>query len=169
MTHPLQQLINSAEGFLVIGDSANERFPGYSYNAYTQANKRFYCLDLGGLTESRGPTKGGKVYTSVAELPDQVGELCIIWVKPGRAKEAVDLARQAGCSQVWFSFQTGHREAVKHARDLGLQVVEIGRCPVYYLDDAPGACAAHTLMTKVSGTWKRPPQTDEDAKRRELW
>ena len=50
-----------------------------------------------------------------------------------------------------------------------MTVVEIGRCPVYYLDDAPPACAAHTALTKLSGSWRKPPQTDADAKRREMW
>ena len=75
----------------------------------------------------------------------------------------------AGCTRVWFSFQTGHRDAVARARELGMEVVEIGRCPVYYLDGAPAACKAHTAMTKVSGTWRRPPQLDAEAERRELW
>ncbi len=76
-------MINNADGFYINGDSGNDRFPGFSSNAYTKTNKRFFCLDLGGLTASRGPTKGGKVYTSVAELPaDQVGDLAILWVKP---------------------------------------------------------------------------------------
>ncbi len=43
------------------------------------------------------------------------------------------------------------------------------RFPVYYLKDKPTACAAHTLMVKASGSYRRPPQTDSDAKRRELW
>ncbi len=170
MSHPLTDVINSADGFLVIGDSGNDRFPGFSYNAYTRTNKRFFCLDLGGLTASRGPTKGGRVYTSVAELPaGQVGDLAILWVKPRDSKGAVDLAHEAGCTRIWFSFQTGHVEAVQHARDLGMTVVEIGRCPVYYLDDAPAGCKAHTLIARVSGTWKRPPQLDATADRRELW
>ena len=58
--HPLEKTIRDAEGLVLIGDSSEDRFPGYSYNAYTQIGKRFYCLDLGGLTESRGPTTGGK-------------------------------------------------------------------------------------------------------------
>ena len=49
-----------------------------------------------------------------------------------------------------------------------MEVVEIGRCPIYYLDDKPTVCKVHTAMVKLSGTYKRPPQTDSDAKRREL-
>ncbi len=167
--HPLAQLLHDADGFLVIGDSANDRFPGFSYNAYTKAGKRFYCLDLGGLTESRGPTKGGKVYTRVDDLPEDRDDLTILWVKPRQAKNAVDVAHRAGCKRIWFSFQTGHRDAVAHARSLGMEIVEIGRCPVYYLDGAPAICAAHTLMARISGTRRRLPQLDADAKRRELW
>lgn len=167
--HPLQKIVADADGFVLIGDSANERFPGYSYNAFTQTGKRFYCLDMGGLTASRGPTKGGKVYTSVAELPEERDDLAVIWVKPRDASKAVDLAHEAGCKRVWFSFQTGHRDAVAKARELGMEVVEIGRCPVYYLDGPPAVCAAHALMAKVSGTRARPPQLDADADRRELW
>ena len=52
-----------------------------------------------------------------------------------------------------------------------MEVVEIGRCPVYYLraDGVPGPCKAHALITRLTGTWKRPPQLEPEAKRRELW
>lgn len=167
--HPLEKSIRDADGLVLIGDSSEDRFPGYSYNAYTQIGKRFFCLDLGGLTESRGPTAGGKVYTSVTELPEGRGDLAVIWVKPRSATKAVEVAHSAGCKRVWFSFGTGHRDAVARACELGMDVVEIGRCPVYYLADKPKACAAHTALVKATGTYRRPPQLDSHAKRRELW
>lgn len=169
MAHPLETVINSSEGFVLIGESGADRFPAFSYNAYTKAGKKFYCLDLDGLTESRGKTQGGPVYASVDELPDDRDDLAIIWVRPRTAVRAVEVAHQAGCKRVWFSFKSGHRDAVARARELGIEVVEIGRCPIYYLDDKPGVCKAHTAMVKLSGTYKRPPQTDSDAKRRELF
>ena len=167
--HPLEKTIRDADGLVLIGDSSEDRFPGYSYNAYTQIGKRFYCLDLGGLTESRGPTRGGAVYTSVEDLPEDRDDLAIIWVKPRSAERAVEVAHSAGCKRVWFSFGTGHRNAVAKARELGMEVVEIGRCPVYYLAKKPLACSAHTFLVKATGTYRRPPQTDSGAKRRELW
>ena len=169
MTHPLHDLINSAQGFLLIGESGKGRFPAYSYYAYTKVGKRFYCLDLDGLEQSRGKIKGGKVYASVADLPEELGDLAIIWVHPYSAARAVDLAREAGCTRVWFSFGAGHRDGVTRARELGLEVVEIGRCPIYYLDGKPPGCRAHTAIVKLSGTWKKEPQTDASAKRREMW
>lgn len=167
--HPLEKTIRDAEGLVLIGDSSEDRFPGYSYDAYTKIGKRFYCLDLGGLTESRGPTTGGKVYTSVDELPEDRDDLAIIWVKPGSAARAVEVAHTAGCKRVWFSFGTGHRNAVARARELGMEVVEIGRCPIYYLANKPKACAAHTLLVKATGSYRRQPQLDSSTKRRELW
>ena len=169
--HPLEKVISEANGFVVIGDSSADRFPGYSYHAYTQMQKPFYCIDLGGLAQSRGPTTGGKVYHTVEELPDDRDDLAVLWVHPHRAVEAVELAHRAGCTRVWFSFQTGHRDAVARAGELGMEIVEIGRCPVYYMDDdgKPAGCKAHTAVTKISGSYKRPPQLDPDAKRRELW
>ena len=169
MAHPLETVINEAEGFLIIGESNADRFPGFSYNAYTKAGKRFYCLDLDGLTESRGPTKGGKVYPSPETLPDDVGDLAILWTSRKSAARAVEIAHQAGCTRVWFSFGAVHDDAVAQAKALGMEIVEIGRCPVYYLKDKPGPCAGHTLMTKVTGTWRRPPQTEVSDKNRELW
>lgn len=168
MTHPLEEIVREAEGFLVIGDSSHDRFPAFSYHAYTSAGKRFYCIDLGGLTESRGATSGGKVYTAVDELPDDVGDLAMIWVHPHTAARAVEYAAAAGCKRVWFSFNTGHRDAVARAREMGLEVVEIGRCPLLYLDGAPAPCRGHRLLTKVSGLYAKPPQIDENAKRREM-
>ena len=169
--HPLTPVISEADGFVLIGDSSADRFPAMSYNVYSKTGRRFFCLDMGGLTESRGGTKGGVVYTRVADLPDDVGDLAIIWVHPHRSAEAVDLAVQAGCRRVWFSFGAGHREGVARAREAGLEVVEIGRCPVYYLeaDGIPAPCRAHALITRLTGTWKRPPQLEAEAKRRELW
>ncbi len=168
MSHPLQDIINNAENFLLIGESEGGRFPGLSYSAYSKAGRKFYCLDLDGMTESRGPVKGGRVYTSVEELPAERGELAVIWVLPRTAVRAVEVAHEAGYSKVWFSFKTGHRGGVARARELGMEVVEIGRCPVYYMDDTPGPCKMHTAMVKLSGTWKRAPQLDPDAKRREI-
>lgn len=169
MNHPLHDVINQADGFLLIGESKAGRFPALSFHAYTQAGKRFYALDLDGMTESRGMTKGARVYTSLDELPAERGDLAIIWVLPKTAVRAVELAHQAGCTRVWLSFQTAESQAVARARELGMTVVEIGRCPVYYLDDQPGACKAHTLLTRVSGTLNRPPQTEVATPRRELW
>jgi predicted CoA-binding protein len=168
-THPLQQILDSADGFVLIGDSSEDRFPAYSYDSYTRAGKRFHCLDLGGVTESRGPTKGGKVYTSVDELPADRSDLAIIWVTPKSASNAVQIAHSAGCKRVWFSFGTGHRDAVAKAGELGMEVVEIGRCPVYYLDGGSVACKAHRMMVRVTGTRRKAPQLDPDAKHREIY
>lgn len=169
MSHPLEAIINQAEHFLLIGDSAADRFPALSYDAYTKAGKSFYCFDYGGLSESRGPTTGGKVYASIEDIPAERGDLAIIWVHPHRAKEAVELAHGAGYTKVWFSFKTGHPDAVERATELGMEVLEIGRCPVYYLAEKPRACAGHAMMTKVTGSYSKPPQLDPKAKRRELW
>ena len=49
-----------------------------------------------------------------------------------------------------------------------MEEVEIGSCPIYYLDDKPGVCKAQTLMVKVSGAYDKPQQIDPAAKRREL-
>ena len=168
MTHSLEDIIRQAEGFVLIGDSSRGRFPAQSYHCYTKVGKKFTCLDLGGLTESRGATKGGKVYTSVDELPDDRHDLAIIWVTKGQLKRAIDVAVEAGCKRVWFSFKSFDVEAVDYARENGLEVVEIGRCPVYFLDKMTPACRMHTLLVKLSGTYRKPPQTDTSAKRREM-
>jgi hypothetical protein len=169
VSHPLEDVIRNADKFVMIGDSSQGRFPAASFHCYTQVGKPFYCLDLGGLTESRGKSPGLKVYTSVEELPDDHGDLAVIWVKPRAAANAVELAHQAGCKRVWFSFQTGHRDAVAKAHELGMEVVEIGRCPVHFLAEQTPACRGHTVLLKLTGAYDRPPQTEPDAKRRELW
>lgn len=162
MKHPLAEVVRGADGFVLIGDSSQDRFPGYSYSAYTHAGKRFYCLDMGGLTESRGPLQGGKVYTAVDQLPEDRDSLAVVWVKPRRSTEAVELAHEAGCTRIWFSFHTAHPTAIERAEALGMEVVEVGRCPVYYLDGAPLACRAHAGLVRLSGTARRPPQRTLD-------
>ncbi len=170
MSHPLEDIIRTSEGFVLIGDSTGDTFPAMSFHAYNQSGKRFYCIDLGGLTESRGKAGGQPLYT-VETLPSDHDDLAVIWTKPRRAREAVDVALAAGCKRVWFSFQCGHKEAVAHARDSGMEVVEIGRCPVHYLPhgDLPAGCKWHARMTKLTGTYGKPPQVDAEAKRRELY
>lgn len=169
MSHPLEDVIRNADRFVLIGDSSQGRFPATSFHCYSQVKKPFYCLDLGGLRESRGKSPGLKVYPDVASLPEDRGDLAVIWVKPRSASNAVDAAHEAGCKRVWFSFQTGHRDAVSRARELDMEVVEIGRCPVHYLADQLPSCRGHTMLLKLTGSYKRPPQTDPDAKRREMW
>jgi hypothetical protein len=169
MSHPLEDIIRGADGFVLIGDSSEGRFPAQSFHCYTAVGKKFHCLDLGGLAASRGFTKGGTVYISVADLPDDRADLAIVWMKPHSAKRGVDAAHEAGCKRIWFSFQTGHPDAVAHARALGMEVVEIGRCPVYYLADMVPVCRAHTVLVKLSGSYNKPPQTEASGKRRELW
>ena len=169
MAHPLEDVMREADGFVLIGDSSKGRFPAMSYHAYTRAKKRFYCLDLGGTASSRGPTKGGTVYTSVGALPEERGDLAILWVLPDDAVRAVDVAHEAGCRRVWFNFKTATTAAVERARELDLEVVEIGRCPVHFLADQPSACKGHTLLLKLTGSYRRPPQRDAGARRRELW
>jgi hypothetical protein len=169
MSHPLEAVMAAAEPLVIIGDSSQGRFPAQSFHSYTSTGKRFYCLDLGGLTQSRGASAGRPVYTAVDQLPEDRGDLAIIWVKPRSAAHAVDVAHEAGCKRVWFNFQTGHPDAVARARELGLEVVEIGRCPVHYTERMVPACMAHTLLLKATGSYRRPPQTDPEAKRRELW
>lgn len=168
MTHPLETVIRNAEPFVFIGDSAEDRFPGVSYANASRKSHRVYYLDLGGLKESRGPVKGGKVYTDAAEIPSDRTDLAVIWVKPHKATQAVEIAHGLGAKRLWFSFQTGHRDAVARARALGMEIVEIGRCPVYYMEGQIGACKTHTVLVKLSGAYGKAPQTDADAKRREL-
>lgn len=139
-----------------------------SFHCYTRAHIPFYCLDLGGLTESRGPTKGGKVYTRIEDLPGDRGDLAIIWVKPHSARRAVEVAHAAGCKRVWFNFHTSRPAAVRRARELGMEVVEIGRCPAHYVVQQPLACRVHTGLLKLTRAYQLAPQTDPEARRREL-
>lgn len=166
--HKLREIIRAADGFLLIGDSESGRFPSASYNSYTRTGKRFYCLDLGGLTESRGLTRGGPVYTRIADLPDERDDLAVIWVHAYRAAEAVSLAHQAGCRRVWFSFQTATEAALALADELGMSVVEVGRCPVFFMDQQAGPCRVHTTIARLTGLLRGKPQTALASRRREL-
>lgn len=166
--HALEDIIRNAEPFLFIGDSREDRFPAMSYANCARKGQRVYYLDLGGLSASRGKAAGGKVYTEAAEIPDDRTDLAVIWVKPRSARHAVEVAHGLGARRIWFSFQTGHRHAVARARELGMEVVEIGRCPVHYMDGQVLECRAHTRLLKLSGSYRKRPQTDPDAKRREL-
>ncbi|MBK7586232.1 MAG: CoA-binding protein [Myxococcales bacterium] len=168
MTHPLEDVIRNAEPFVFIGDSGEDRFPAMSYANASKKGHRVYYLDLGGMTASRGPVKGGKVYAEPKDIPADRSDLAVVWTKPHSAKRAVDIAHELGAKRIWFSFQTGHRDAVAHARSLDMEVVEIGRCPVYYMEGQVPVCKVHTAVVKLSGSYAKPPQLDPEAKRREL-
>ncbi len=167
--HPLEAIMAEEAPVLLIGDSSNDRFPGFSYDAYTRAGKAFHCFDLGGLSASRGPTKGGVVHTRVDALPEGRGDLAIIWVTPDRVEDALDVAEQAGIRRIWFSFGTAGRRAVAAAETRGFELVEVGRCPVYYLRDKPPLCAAHAGLARLSGTRGRAPNTAHRPKLRVMW
>ena len=169
MTHPLDDVMRTADGFVVIGNSADDRFPAMSYASYVALNKRFFALDLDGITEARGPAAGGKVYPNPESLPrDDLGELAIIWVKPKQAAEAVQIAHDLGLTKIWFSFKTATEDAVDLAAELGLEVVEVGRCPVYYAGGGHMGCRLHTAAARMSGLLGKPPNLDADKDRREL-
>lgn len=166
----LADIINSAENFLLIGDSSSNRFPGMSFHCYTQANRAFHCIDLGGLDTSRGFTSGQPVLNSFDELPDDwKGELAIIWVLPVMAAECTRMAADVGCTKIWYSFMTVSPEALAVAEERGLEVVEAGRCPVFFMDGTkPLPCRMHTAAVRLTGTLGLPPQTTVSGKRREL-
>jgi predicted CoA-binding protein len=166
----LSEIINNAENFLLIGDSSSNRFPAMSFHCYTEANKSFHCIDLGGLKESRGFSGGLPVLNSIEELPEGwSGKLAIIWVLPVLAAECTRMAASVGCTQVWYSFQTASPEALKVAEEHGMEVIECGRCPVYFFEGAkPLPCRMHTAAVKLTGTIDLPRQLDLDADRREL-
>ena len=170
MNQELYDIINSTEEFLLFGDSSSDRFPGMSFHCYTRGHRSFYCIDLGGLEKSRGYTSGERVLGSIAQLPeDWSGSLAIIWVLPILAAECTRLAAEAGCTKLWYSFQTVSAEAIKVADELGLEVVEAGRCPVYFLDGPkPMPCRLHTAAVKFTGTLALPRQVDFTTARREL-
>lgn len=170
MTHPLSEIMAEERPLLLIGDSDANRFPGMSYHCYATSGREFYCLDLGKLASSRGFTRGGPVIHAVDELPETwSGDLAIIWVSPIRAAEATRVAAEAGCTRIWYSFQTATPEAVELARELGLDVVEIGRCPLYFFEgQKPLPCRLHTAVVSASGTRDLPPQTTMGDTRREL-
>lgn len=168
MSHPLEEVIRNAEPYVFIGDSAQGRFPAMSYANAARTDARIYYFDMGGLTESRGMVKGGTVYADVEDVPDDRTDLAVVWVKPRRAKDAVDVAHELGAKRVWFSFQTGHREAVERAKELGMEIVEVGRCPVYYMERQVPACRAHTLAVKLSGLYRQPPRTEASKDHREM-
>jgi hypothetical protein len=166
--HALEVVMEQSDGFVLIGDSREGRFPAMSYHCYTRARKPFHCLDLGGLTRSRGPTRGGIVYTRAADLPEPRGDLAIVWVRPASGQRAIRAAHEARCTRVWFSFGTARVDAVRLARELGMEIVELGRCPVHYLARQTPVCRIHTALLMLTGTYARPPQLDPSARRREL-
>ena len=153
MDHPLQELMRKSDGFVVIGDSSEGRFPAQSFHCYTQAKKPFYCLDLGGMTESRGFTKGGKVYTSVDELPADHSDLAIVWMKPRSAIRGVETAH-AGCKKIWSaSKRPPRRGAAPAALDGGSRDRPCGYYPNSW------GCVPRAHAAVKSADLGKPPQT----------
>ena len=170
MQHPLAAIVQTEAPLLLVGDSASERFPAMSFDCYQRQGREVYCVDLGGRTTSRGAAAGLPVYPTFDALPaDWGGELAILWVPPFRAAECTRAIAAVGCTKVWYSFHTVSPEAITTAADLQVEVVEAGRCPVFYLDGPkPMACRLHTAAARLFGMRSLPPQTTASPARREL-
>lgn len=151
MTHPLEHVMRSADGFLLIGESSQGRFPAFSYHAYTSVRKRFYCLDLAGLTESRGPTKGGNVYAPRGRVARRLR-------RPGRdlGSSAHGRGRGRACAQAECS-ASGSASSLATATPWPGCASSAWRwsrsvaAPSTTSTTKAGVCKAHTLMVKVSG------------------
>lgn len=170
MQHPLAAVINTEAPILLVGDSSSARFPAMSFNCYKRQAKPVYCVDLGGRTTSRGGSAGHAVYPSFNDLPpDWGGELAILWVPPFRAAECTRAIAAVGCTKVWYSFQTVTPEAISTAAEMAVEVVEAGRCPVFFLEGPkPLPCRLHIAAVRFSGALALPPQTTASSRRREL-
>jgi predicted CoA-binding protein len=170
MQNSLAAVINTEQPILLVGDSASARFPAMSFDCYMRQGKAVSCVDLGGRTTSRGASAGHAIYPSFDDLPpDWGGELAILWVPPYRAAECTRAVAAVGCTKVWYSFHTVTPEAISTAAELGVEVVEAGRCPVFFLKGPkPLPCRLHTAAARLFGMRSLPPQTDASATRREL-
>ena len=79
------------------------------------------------------------------------------------------MAADVGCTKIWYSFMTVSPEALAVAEERGLEVVEAGRCPVFFMDGPkPLPCRMHTAAVRLTGTLGLPRQTTISDKRREL-
>ncbi len=163
----LHDVMAETEPFLLVGDSDSERFPGMSFACYQKVGRAFCYLDLGSRDLSV-EAKGQRIFHSVEELGDWGGDLALIWVHAITAIKALELAHKAGCKRVWFSFGTGNSAAVALAAELGIQVVEVGRCPVLFLKERAGPCRVHGWFANATGLTGLPPQLDAGLSRREL-
>lgn len=152
---------------LLIGDSDSDRFPRTSFVCYQKVGKPFHYLDMG-RRDLSDYSKDHPILYSVEELGEWGGDLAIIWVHPITAVKALELAHQAGCKRVWFSFGAGNQVAVDLAGELGVEVLEVGRCPVFFLKERAGPCKVHAWLAQASGLTKLEPQLHAGPDRREL-
>ena len=74
-----------------------------------------------------------------------------------------------GLHQDLVQLRDGLPEALAVAEERGLEVVEAGRCPVFFMDGPkPLPCRMHTAAVRLTGTLGLPRQTTISGKRREL-
>lgn len=152
---------------LLIGDSDSDRFPKTSFACYQNIGKAFHYLDMG-RRDLSAHAKGQPILYGAEELGDWGGDLALVWVHPLTAVKAVELCHEAGCKRVWFSFDSANASALERAADLGIQVLEVGRCPVFFLENRTGPCRIHGWVADVVGLTDLEPQLHAGPKRREL-
>lgn len=165
--HPLRAVMAETTPFLLIGDSDSDRFPRASYACYTKIGKDFRFLDMG-RRDLSAYTQGRAVSHSPEEVQGFGGDLAVVWVHPFSVVKAVEWAHRAGCRRIWFSFGTISVAGLSRAGELGLEVLEAGRCPVYFLTERTGPCRVHGWVVDLLGVPELPPQTHAGEGRREL-
>lgn len=166
--HPLAEIMAETAPILLIGDSDSDRFPRASHANYRKAGKAFEFYDLGkrDLTQH---VDGKPVRRSLSELPEQWGgDLAILWLHPASVPAGLEVAAGAGCKRVWFSFDTGSPGGIALAERLGMQVVEVGRCPVFYMSSRHGPCAIHGGVVQLTGLLDGAPRVAFQKGQREL-
>ena len=102
-------------------------------------------------------------------------------VQRGRVTIALDRAQEEGpipLNQYWaaYVYVEDADRLCDEFRKKGIEVLlltdRVDEWVVSHMPEFEGkplVCKGHTAAVKLSGTYKRPPQTDPDAKRRELW
>lgn len=164
----LRAVMAETKPLLLIGDSDSDRFPRTSFACYQKIGKAFHYLDMGHRDLSKYAKEHPILYRTEELGEDWGGDLAVIWVHAFSAVKALELAHQAGCSRVWFSFGAGNPDAVALAGELGIEVLEVGRCPVFFLNEQAGPCMVHAWVARTFGLTELGPQLHAGPGRREL-
>jgi hypothetical protein len=163
---PLHAVMAETAPVLLIGDSSSERFPKTSFACYQKVGKAVHYLDMG-RRDLSAHSNGQPILYSPQELGDWGGDLALIWVHPISTVRAVELAEEAGCKRLWFSFGSANDAALQLAESKGMKVLEVGRCPVLFLENRAGPCKVHGWVADALGLTELEPQLHAGSGRRE--
>ncbi len=132
--------------YAVVGDAAKQNFPRLTYAALKRLGKTVFPVD-----PTADEIDGDRVYRDLVSLPRKVDAVVLEVPRPD-TRDWVARAADEGLEQVWIHMGRETPEALKLARERGLDV-RSGHCAVMYLTPGFTYHTVHKWLVKLAGRY----------------